>query len=180
MDTNHTVPEDQKELIKPDDEKGINSSAKSKYDNQPTFWRVFCACKTRSNLKSIFQRPPAALKALDGLRAMAILWVFALHVGYIWGGYFYCAAYEWYFPALYLMSKGVDIFFVISGFLIAYILLKECEKFGSKIDILNFYRSRLLRIYPAMVPCCIAISTSYPKPWEMIYTLLFVTTEMNG
>ena len=44
---------------------------------------------------------------------------------------------------------GVDIFFVLSGFLIAFILLKEHAKHGS-VDVCNFYRSRFLRIWPAM------------------------------
>jgi peptidoglycan/LPS O-acetylase OafA/YrhL len=46
---------------------------------------------------------------------------------------------------------GVDIFFVISGFLIAHILLKECAKYEGKIDIWNFFRSRFIRIWPALV-----------------------------
>ena len=44
-------------------------------------------------------------------------------------------------------SMGVDIFFVLSGFLIGYILFKECDKYDGKIDIINFYRSRFIRIW---------------------------------
>lgn len=43
-------------------------------------------------------------------------------------------------------DMGVDMFFYLSGFLIAFILLKETEKYGNKIDILNFYRGRYLRL----------------------------------
>lgn len=46
---------------------------------------------------------------------------------------------------------GVDIFFVLSGFLIGYILLKECDKFGPKIDIFGFYRGRFLRLWFPLV-----------------------------
>ena len=44
---------------------------------------------------------------------------------------------------------GVDIFFVISGFLISYILLKEKAKYGD-IDFKHFLRNRFLRIWPAL------------------------------
>lgn len=44
-------------------------------------------------------------------------------------------------------SFGVDIFFIISGFLITYLLLSENEKTG-KVDILKFYIRRALRIWP--------------------------------
>ncbi|MGZ3903945.1 MAG: acyltransferase family protein, partial [Bacteroidia bacterium] len=44
-------------------------------------------------------------------------------------------------------SFGVDIFFLISGFLITYLLLSEKETTG-KIDVLKFYIRRALRIWP--------------------------------
>jgi peptidoglycan/LPS O-acetylase OafA/YrhL len=80
------------------------------------------------------------------------------------------------------MSKGdygVDIFFVLSGFLIAYILLKECEKFGPKVDIWNFYRGRLLRLYPAMIPCVLLIAVYLPQKWEVIYSLFFINNYLG-
>ncbi len=42
----------------------------------------------------------------------------------------------------------MDIFFVLSGFLISYILYKEFLKYDGKIDIWNFYRGRFLRLWP--------------------------------
>jgi len=42
---------------------------------------------------------------------------------------------------------GVDVFFLLSGFLITYILIKEKERFG-KINIFNFIVRRTLRIWP--------------------------------
>lgn len=44
-------------------------------------------------------------------------------------------------------SFGVDIFFIISGFLITYLLLAEHEKTG-KVDVLKFYIRRAFRIWP--------------------------------
>jgi peptidoglycan/LPS O-acetylase OafA/YrhL len=80
---------------------------------------------------------PAALAytpELDGLRAMSLLIVIALHtVGNITpGGYI-----------------GVDVFFVLSGFLITRILLAEFEETGG-ISFMNFYARRCLRLMPAL------------------------------
>ena len=41
----------------------------------------------------------------------------------------------------------MDIFFVLSGFLISYILYKEYLKYEA-IDFFNFYRGRFLRLWP--------------------------------
>ena len=48
---------------------------------------------------------------------------------------------------LHNFSFGVDIFFIISGFLITYLLLAEHEKTG-KVDIVKFYIRRAFRIWP--------------------------------
>jgi len=72
--------------------------------------------------------------ALDGLRAVAVLLVFSVHaVSYPSGGFL-----------------GVDIFFVLSGFLITTILLEEREQFG-RISLSKFYLRRFLRLFPALV-----------------------------
>src|ERR1700677_4866620 len=80
---------------------------------------------------------------LDGLRALAFLLVFLSHCPPCASGPFlsvvnnYCA-WGW---------VGVDLFFVLSGFLITYLLIKEKFSFGS-ISIVNFYKRRALRIWP--------------------------------
>ena len=70
---------------------------------------------------------------IDGLRAVAVLPVILFHAGLQWvpGGY-----------------VGVDIFFVISGFLITGILMRELE--ADQFSILNFYERRARRILPAL------------------------------
>ncbi len=70
---------------------------------------------------------------LDGLRAVAILLVLSYHagVGFISGGY-----------------VGVDVFFVISGFLITGLLLTEVARTGT-ISIRDFYARRARRLLPA-------------------------------
>jgi peptidoglycan/LPS O-acetylase OafA/YrhL len=70
---------------------------------------------------------------IQGLRAVAVLLVAFDHAGvpYLSGGY-----------------VGVDVFFVLSGFLITRILLAEAERSGS-VSLRNFYARRARRILPA-------------------------------
>jgi peptidoglycan/LPS O-acetylase OafA/YrhL len=72
--------------------------------------------------------------AVDGLRAVAILGVVAYHINLpgITGGY--C---------------GVDVFFVISGYLITQLLLAELQRTG-RISIVQFYARRARRLLPAL------------------------------
>ncbi len=66
---------------------------------------------------------------------------------------------------VFLMNGGygVDVFFLISGFLITYLLLKEKQASNGKINILKFYTRRSLRIWPlyflilALTPCIIKL-----------------------
>ena len=80
------------------------------------------------------------LTGLNGLRAIAAISVVIGHV----------TLYPFStlnLPRIYLMFDGVTLFFVISGFLITYLLLAEKEKTATvKID--SFYVRRILRIWP--------------------------------
>ena len=80
------------------------------------------------------QTPGGGYRAeIDGLRAIAIVSVVAYHIGVpgIPGGF-----------------AGVDVFFVVSGYLITTLLLKEQQERGS-IDIIGFYARRARRLLPA-------------------------------
>lgn len=70
---------------------------------------------------------------VDGLRAVAVLVVLFFHAGY---------------PGFSGGFVGVDVFFVISGFLITSLILKDLET-GS-FSIVQFYERRFRRILPAM------------------------------
>lgn len=72
-------------------------------------------------------------KDIDGLRSLAVLPVLFFHAGFslFSGGY-----------------VGVDIFFVISGFLITQILLQELAE--QRFSIIRFYQRRARRILPAL------------------------------
>ena len=72
-------------------------------------------------------------REIDGLRALAVLPVILFHAGFetFSGGF-----------------VGVDVFFVISGYLITTIILTELEQ--GKFSIVNFYERRARRILPAL------------------------------
>jgi peptidoglycan/LPS O-acetylase OafA/YrhL len=70
--------------------------------------------------------------ALDGLRGIAVVAVLASHAfGWAHGGFL-----------------GVDVFFVLSGYLITSLLLAERDRTGH-FDVLGFYRRRMARLAPA-------------------------------
>jgi peptidoglycan/LPS O-acetylase OafA/YrhL len=93
------------------------------------------------------QKLPAIkyFKNLNGLRffaAFAVIIGHSQHIVHQYTGYFPYAPW-----ANKLASFGVDFFFVLSGFLITYLMLQEIEKTGT-IAIRDFYRRRALRIFP--------------------------------
>ncbi|MGH7905298.1 MAG: acyltransferase family protein, partial [Candidatus Binataceae bacterium] len=89
--------------------------------------------------------------AFDGLRGIAILPVVFLHVGVqtlpSGGALLYQLTRGWY---------GVDLFFVLSGFLITWVLIAEIEANGT-LDLKRFYGRRFLRLGPAYLTMLLAV-----------------------
>jgi peptidoglycan/LPS O-acetylase OafA/YrhL len=85
---------------------------------------------SNEQLQANLRRPH--LPALDGMRAVAALLVVFYHANFRWAN----------------GSLGVLIFFVLSGFLITWLLLKE-EKQYQSFSLRRFYIRRSLRIFPA-------------------------------
>src|SRR6185369_4297821 len=78
---------------------------------------------------------------IDGLRAVAVLSVIAFHVKFS------------AFPGGYI---GVDVFFVISGYLIGSIILEEVG--AGRFSLLAFYERRVRRIFPALAALLLLLS----------------------
>lgn len=78
--------------------------------------------------------------ALDGLRGIAILLVFAFHLP---------------LQVFRAGSLGVILFFVLSGFLITTILLKESDRNG-RVNLRRFYTRRARRLLPALLLVVVA------------------------
>lgn len=108
--------------------------------------------------------------ALDGLRALSVLAVMAFHANIPWarGGFL-----------------GVDVFFVLSGFLITTLLVGEEEERG-RIRLGHFYVRRALRLFPALLAMVAFLfwwtwdsHAMFPAQWralkrEAAATLLYV------
>lgn len=78
---------------------------------------------------------------IDGLRAVAVLAVMAFHLSasYLPGGF-----------------TGVDVFFVISGYVVTASLIKSQHENFSQFA-LRFYARRIIRIYPALIVCIVIV-----------------------
>jgi peptidoglycan/LPS O-acetylase OafA/YrhL len=91
---------------------------------------------------------------IDGLRAVAVLSVVAFHIGWSrFGGGF----------------VGVDVFFVISGYLISSIIFAEIK--DSRFTIGGFYERRIRRIFPALIAMLAVASVVayiYLLPGELV------------
>jgi peptidoglycan/LPS O-acetylase OafA/YrhL len=79
-------------------------------------------------------RSAGKIPSLDGVRAVSFLIVFAAHAGL-----------EKYVPGAF----GLYVFFILSGYLITTLLIREDRKFGS-ISLPLFYARRTLRIFPPL------------------------------
>lgn len=103
---------------------------------------------------------------IDGLRTLAVVPVVLFHVG---------------FPTLPGGFVGVDVFFVISGYLITSVLLGDLER--KQFSIARFYQRRILRLLPALfavlVGVWIASSFLYFRPelesvgWQILAAATF-------
>jgi|GEM_PF-5512959 len=85
-------------------------------------------------------------QALDGVRAVAILFVLLAHVRGSSGAPEYPS---WWWHLGDIGNLGVRIFFVLSGFIITHILLRESARW-KRIDIRAFYVRRVFRIIPPL------------------------------
>jgi peptidoglycan/LPS O-acetylase OafA/YrhL len=108
---------------------------------------------------------------LDGVRAIAVLMVFVSH----WVPWRHQGGFPW-------NNFGVDLFFVLSGFLITGILLEgrryvEEEGQGRLLTLRQFYLRRALRIFPLYYAFLLAYAFSAASPvdeltpWLWTYTL---------
>lgn len=86
---------------------------------------------------------------IEGLRAVAVLMVLAFHLG---------------LPGAEGGFAGVDVFFVISGFLITGLLVREVRSTG-RVDLLTFYARRARRLLPAAL---LVILLTFVAGWWLL------------
>lgn len=90
-------------------------------------------------------KPEKRIPYLDGLRGYSIL---AVVLDHLIGGSEWHQHHRWLQDSVANSTLGVRIFFVISGYLITTLLLREEDRRG-KISIRGFYERRIARIFPA-------------------------------
>ena len=98
------------------------------------------------------------IPAIDGLRAIAVTAVIFYHLGFQW------------IPGGFL---GVDLFFVISGYVITRLLLDSIARSGG-LDLRGFYRARARRLLPPMI-FMIVVTAFYVSIWAQDSVKRFLT-----
>lgn len=129
------------------------------------------------NVRTLFVRPERGhFHVLDGMRALAVLWVIAFHLTLSF--YFFNPEVALRDRADFMWARwgmfGVDIFFVVSGFIIGYLLMKEYQQTRT-LDIRRFYWRRALRLLPAYYLAMLFCAVIAPFNRESIWAnLLYV------
>jgi peptidoglycan/LPS O-acetylase OafA/YrhL len=98
------------------------------------------------------------IPAIDGLRAVAVTAVIFYHLGFQW------------IPGGFL---GVDLFFVISGYVITRLLLDSIERSGG-LDLRGFYKARARRLLPPLL-FMIVVTAFYISIWAQDSVKRFLT-----
>jgi peptidoglycan/LPS O-acetylase OafA/YrhL len=104
------------------------------------------------------QRGIQYIPASDGLRAVAVLAVILYHLGFSW------------IPGGFL---GVDLFFVISGYVITRLLLDSIQRSGG-LDLRAFYLARARRLLPPLV-FMVVVTLIFISLWAPDTTKRFLT-----
>lgn len=103
------------------------------------------------------QRGIQYIPAIDGLRAVAVLAVILYHLGFSW------------IPGGFL---GVDLFFVISGYVITRLLLDSIQRSGG-LDLRAFYLARAKRLLPPLV-FMVVVTLTFISLWAPDTTKRFL------
>ena len=124
------------------------------------------------NLARLTRRPAGQEPVIDGVRALAILWVIALHLVFLHVPVFPARASAVFNSPLTSWTAngmlGVDMFFVISGFLIGSILFREYRTEGT-LFVARFYVRRFLRlipVYAAVMMLALVFLHNLPPFWK--------------
>lgn len=116
--------------------------------------------------------------SLHGLRVMGIISVVQWHVTWILWGENDVPLYRPFVDFSTSIFFGMDLFFVLSGFLIGSILFRSLEKTGSQ-DLRRFYLRRVLRTFPSYYIVLTILALTYPltehQREHLIYEYTYLT-----
>lgn len=143
--------------------------------------RLTLAWSPGRNFTALFTCQQDTFGLINGLRFLSFLWILIFHNYYAYG----IAAGK---PALFALSehspaalwwvfnadKAVDLFFVISGFLISLILFREVDR-SQTIQLRRFYFRRYLRLTPIYALLLLLYALSGARNHEYVWTnLLYI------
>ena len=117
----------------------------NKHDNTSPESEAAELAAAQSEIQS---RATRYIPAIDGLRAISVIAVLMYHLSLAW------------WPGGFL---GVDLFFVISGYVITRLILDSIER-SSALDLRKFYRSRMRRLFPALL-FMVVMTTLFVGVW---------------
>ncbi|PCJ43076.1 MAG: hypothetical protein COA99_07925 [Moraxellaceae bacterium] len=121
---------------------------------------LYSSFSLKKSYHSLFHRPNSGHPVLDGFRAIGMLWVILTHT--VASAALLMTVYlkpevsflgqqvdhtPWYFDWIWNGHLMVDMFFVLSGFLIAGLLLRDIDKHDG-IQLKRFYYRRFMRLMP--------------------------------
>jgi peptidoglycan/LPS O-acetylase OafA/YrhL len=105
------------------------------------------------NIKPAFARSKSRIPAIDGIRAFSMLYILMTHSMVIFFRQVspdtasFIENTPWYLQWILMGDKAVDVFFMLSGFLIGSLLFEE-QKNRNRINLKKFYIRRWLRLTP--------------------------------
>ncbi len=137
------------------------------------------------------QKPPSRLSrflslelldnrypSLHGLRVLGIISVVQWHVSWILWGENDVPLYKPFVDFSTSIFFGMDLFFVLSGFLIGSILLRSIEHTGSQ-DLRRFYLRRILRTFPSYYVVLTVLALAFPmtemQHKHLVYEYTYLT-----
>jgi peptidoglycan/LPS O-acetylase OafA/YrhL len=136
-----------------------------------------------STLRSFFELDllDNRFPALHGIRVLAIISVVAYHVTWIFHGEQGIVLDQGFFNQSLTVFFGMDLFFILSGFLIGSILLRSLRKDGTQ-DLKRFYLRRIFRTFPSYYVVLTVLAIAFPLTamqhkhlvWEYVYGTNFV------
>ena len=144
---------------------------------EPTTLRSFLALDLLDN----------RFPALHGIRVLAIISVVAYHVTWIFAGEQGVILDQDFVNHSLNIFFGMDLFFILSGFLIESILLRSLRKDGTQ-DIKRFYLRRIFRTFPSYYVVLTVLALAFPLTaaqhkhliWEYVYGTNFMPLERGS
>ncbi len=137
----------------------------------------------------VFHTDPREIGSLNGIRSLAIFMLFYVHLFRFLPNV--DQSRGWLRNFLDNGSQSIDMFFVLSGFLISGPLMRQLDRKGT-LDLKNFYLKRSLRIFPPyFIFCAIQYFIFIPSAakwnpaygensWRIIFDLLYVSNYWHG